>query len=105
MSTSWAATDLHTDPPSYQMAATDRRRLEFAATPETTGATAHMRMDTGATVNETLDPVTFDAATSTIYVTVHSLTRGVTYELSIIEAKPGGYAETSLTAIQCVGKP
>ncbi len=103
MSRTWTSSDLSTTPAYYEMADTDRRVFGFNATPGTIGVTTEIiRLDTNALVVDVLDPPVFDGIANTITVAVSGLTRGLTYELSVIEHKPNNGRETAITVIGCV---
>ncbi len=103
MSRTWASSDLSTTPAYYEIADTDRRIFGYTATPGTIGVTTEIiRLDTRALVTDALDPPVFDGIANTITVAVSGLTRGLTYELSVIEHKPNNGRETATTVIGCV---
>ncbi len=103
MSRTWTISDLSTNPAYYEMAVTDQRTFGYTATTGTIGVTTEIvRLDTRALVTGILDPPVFDAVANTITVAVSGLTRGLTYELSVIEHKPNNGRETAITVIRCV---
>ncbi len=103
MSRTWTISDLSTNPAYYEMAVTDQRTFGYTATTGTIGVTTEiMGLDTRALVDGVLETPVFDGIANTITVAVSGLTRGLTYELSVIEHKPNNGRETAITVIRCV---
>lgn len=101
MTTYITATDLSVEPPIRQMADTDRESLRFDAGETISEATATAwRLDTNVTDDSIIESCTAD--TDGCDVLVSGLTRGVSYELSVVFARSNGTEWTRTLVIMCV---
>lgn len=98
---SWQRTNLSVNPPSREIANTDREVLRFEAGEAITGASAHVvRLDTLAVVDGVVEAVDVDATGAS--VTVSGLTRGVTYEMSIVFTRSNLTRWTRTLVLRCI---
>lgn len=101
MSIAWRMTSLSVQPPSYQLADTDRVALAFAAgQPITTATASLLELPSLAPITGVVESTTVGAEDATIIVS--GMTRGVTYELAVTFSRADDTRWTRTLIIECV---
>ena len=102
--TAWQRTALHVDPPLIQMADTDRETLDIpiGATVTTVTATIVAYADPETPLAGIIETTARNGTGDGALVTISGLTRGTTYELSVVGTTDDGRRLTSLLAIKAV---
>jgi len=101
--TFWQETKISVDPPSRQVADTERPALTFTSPDAITTATSDLVILPAATATTGLiETTTVNTVAKTATVVVSGFTRGVTYELSVTFTRPDLTRWTNTLVLICV---